>query len=1069
MVMVVRKGWPVFFLLVILLFSLRAAADLETLNVATCSGVTCNVAGLNSDDLSQDGATIAKGSTLTTTWSNTVFPSGSVINNVDFVITRGGDAGIAGVLTITMRNAAATTTYCTFTPANIEADTKLTIDTDASCSWTKGRLDDLVITVNNGDPASPDNAYISFMDMNITYTPPDTTPPTISLNSPANNSWDLDGLVTFEYTPADTVGFGNCSLYLDGALNTTNTSINSGQADFYTPSTLSDGIHPWYVSCTDSSANTNTSVTHYVRVDTNAPIVHLESPADANISTQSSILFYYNASDAQTTLASCELIINDSIQETTFLPAEDTTLSFSAGLTNGYYLWWVNCTDANGFEGMSVQRGITINTTLPSISFGASSYRLGQTALLSGENFNNSVSITINYTLPNGTILSNMTTSSASGAFTDYFPLGYGYPIGTYSALAYESADVLQNASVTFSAILPPTALFIDPPYGQGDAISITGSSYPPSTTVNITLTFNDSSTDSFLIASNSSGGFLAMYNLSYSAPLDLATIFGRSITYSQINASTTFSIEQRAASLQTDLATYMRDENVNIFGYNFTRNGLVSLAMYDNTTDDIGASFPVNKSSDVGGDFSHQWNTLDTCNGVYRIEALDHNNSFLNDTHYFTIEETVSANQLSLPTAGAKFVTSRTVFSAASINQSENIDETLTSNTKSTWYYEINFTNSFNPSLTVENVDFYFEHADNGLGGGLGLQYWNGSQYVGYSCPTLSSGAIDHTDTCDITSAFSSASDLNTPSLRVSFTKTSGGSSTWSVDYAYLNITTSYQPACTYFNGTPGGGLQENPPFITSLLLEDNILSPLNELDLGAGATREIFCNVSVSDGDGYTDIQQVNATLYSTTVSAGSPDAERNHYTNSSCVLANGVGSQANYTCTFNVYYYAINGTWECLASVSDDGEIVTSSDSSTINPLYALNITPALIDYGDFELGQQSLEQEANITNIGNVRINVSAYGYGSSVGDGLAMNCDQNNISIDLQRYALTSGVSFATKSLVSSTLQTLNLFIDPQQSPGPVPENQTFWQLEASGPAQPQGVCNGVLVFQAEAE
>ncbi|MBR9702393.1 hypothetical protein GOV10_00005, partial [Candidatus Woesearchaeota archaeon] len=106
---------------------------------------------------------------------------------------------------------------------------------------------------------------------------------------------------------------------------------------------------------------------------------------------------------------------------------------------------------------------------------------------------------------------------------------------------------------------------------------------------------------------------------------------------------------------------------------------------------------------------------------------------------------------------------------------------------------------------------------------------------------------------------------------------------------------------------------------------------------------------------------------------------------------------------------------------------------------------------------------------VSNIGNERINVSAYAYGLFPQDGLAMNCTQNNISIGSERFALTPSVAFAAKTPLTTALSPLNLLIDEQTTPGPAPDNKTYWQLEAPVVEQPQGNCTGILVFQAEAE
>jgi len=69
--------------------------------------------------------------------------------------------------------------------------------------------------------------------------------------------------------------------------------------------------------------------------------------------------------------------------------------------------------------------------------------------------------------------------------------------------------------------------------------------------------------------------------------------------------------------------------------------------------------------------------------------------------------------------------------------------------------------------------------------------------------------------------------------------------------------------------------------------------------------------------------------------------------------------------------------------------------------------------LIDYGDMAVGATSTVQEANNTNIGNRRINISVYGYGHTPNDGLAMNCTIGNISVENEKFSLVSGADFDT--------------------------------------------------------
>jgi len=90
----------------------------------------------------------------------------------------------------------------------------------------------------------------------------------------------------------------------------------------------------------------------------------------------------------------------------------------------------------------------------------------------------------------------------------------------------------------------------------------------------------------------------------------------------------------------------------------------------------------------------------------------------------------------------------------------------------------------------------------------------------------------------------------------------------------------------------------------------------------------------------------------------------------------------------------------------------------------------------------------------------------YGYGNVSGDGLAMVCDQGNITIDNERYSVDIADTWATKTQLSGAgTQISNLTISKQTVPATPIINVTYWQLFV--PPNPFGVCNGTVVFQAE--
>ncbi len=91
----------------------------------------------------------------------------------------------------------------------------------------------------------------------ICYNPAgDTTPPAIILNSPANNSVDYDGDVSFNYTPYDASGVYSCSLYINNTLWETDYNIENNQSNYFNES-FSRGEYSWKIKCTDNSLSFN--------------------------------------------------------------------------------------------------------------------------------------------------------------------------------------------------------------------------------------------------------------------------------------------------------------------------------------------------------------------------------------------------------------------------------------------------------------------------------------------------------------------------------------------------------------------------------------------------------------------------------------------------------------------------------------------------------------------------------------------------------------------------------------------------------------------------------------------
>jgi hypothetical protein len=246
------------------------------------------------------------------------------------------------------------------------------------------------------------------------------------------------------------------------------------------------------------------------------------------------------------------------------------------------------------------------------------------------------------------------------------------------------------------------------------------------------------------------------------------------------------------------------------------------------------------------------------------------------------------------------------------------------------------------------------------------------------------------------------------------------------------------------------------------------NVVVGVNgNVTLSAGTNYTMLCNVSIRDYNGWNDINMTNATFFYYLNNSNESDDNNEHYTNQSCELAANDGQYiANYTCNFFVAYYANNGTWYCEATVNDtSGYEDTGNGSGLVDPLYAINVTD-VIDFGNLSVGDYSDNITANVTNYGNMDINVSVRGYGGTNPSltTLAMVCTVGNISISNERYTLNSTYDWAIQTPVTATDADIGMKVfqridDTQES-----LNASYWSLYV--PPNPFGLCNGTVVFTA---
>ena len=229
-------------------------------------------------------------------------------------------------------------------------------------------------------------------------------------------------------------------------------------------------------------------------------------------------------------------------------------------------------------------------------------------------------------------------------------------------------------------------------------------------------------------------------------------------------------------------------------------------------------------------------------------------------------------------------------------------------------------------------------------------------------------------------------------------------------------------------------------------------ITSPVN---LQAASTTEIFCNATI------TGASKMNATFFYSATAPYAPDNNNTHYSNTTCA------SGAEYACSFNLLYYTNSGTWKCNITAEDyQGTTLSDNISTIVNQLVAIEISPDAVDYGNLVAGDISAFITVNISNMGNVPLDLNMYGYGDHLNDNLSMNCSVGVISINYTRFALNTSITYADMTNLSGLMQ-LPSFVNislPKQNSSLIMKNYTYWKLQA-----PPGLvrnCTGSLVFGA---
>ncbi len=175
----------------------------------------------------------------------------------------------------------------------------------------------------------------------------------------------------------------------------------------------------------------------------------------------------------------------------------------------------------------------------------------------------------------------------------------------------------------------------------------------------------------------------------------------------------------------------------------------------------------------------------------------------------------------------------------------------------------------------------------------------------------------------------------------------------------------------------------------------------------LSAETTKLLNCSATITDLNGYEDIDSVNGFFYSSATVDDGADT-RDNYENGTCYLTTGSGTTREAECTFTVWYHANPTDWTVYFNATAGNDNVTNTTTITVDSLIALNVTETEIDFGSVDLDGTSDQVNITIKNTGNVVIDLSI---NESVYNGY-MNCT-DIASDDIQTDAASTGVRYNT--------------------------------------------------------
>ncbi|MEK6981689.1 MAG: right-handed parallel beta-helix repeat-containing protein, partial [Candidatus Micrarchaeota archaeon] len=339
----------------------------------------------------------------------------------------------------------------------------------------------------------------------------DTVAPAVTLNSPVAHTVFSSSTVNFNITATDNLALAmNCSIFVDGALNLSNTSIINNTASNLSLTNIAQGNHTWYSVCLDTANNSITSSARNFTVDTTVPTVTLSTPVAHNISNITTVNFAFTPSDNTIGAMNCSLFVDGIIRASNASTINNTLTNLSlTSLGQGNHTWFTACSDlannsanasAQNFSVDNVAPTVTLNSPVNHTAFSSSTVNFNITAT---DNLDLAMNCSI--FVDGGLNLSN--TSTLNNSATNLSLTGIGQGNHTWYSVCLDMANnSITTGSRNFTVDTTVPAVTLDLPVANNISnVSTMNFSFTPtdntngalncSLTVDGTLRFSNTST----------------------------------------------------------------------------------------------------------------------------------------------------------------------------------------------------------------------------------------------------------------------------------------------------------------------------------------------------------------------------------------------------------------------------------------------------------------------------------------------------------------------------------------------------------------------------------------------